>query len=160
MVSDGKAFADAVAMADALTDDADTLIIVTADHEHAIAFNGYCGRGSSILGLCMGIDGAGTAHNGKPILAQDGKPFTVLGYLNGAGSVIREELNWAGVRPELDEETAHELDYLQQALVPTSYETHSGEDVAVYAKGPWAHLVEGTLEQNVLFHVMHHAATH
>ncbi len=159
MVSDGKAFADAVAMADALTDDQDTLIIVTADHEHAVAFNGYCGRGSNILGLCMGINGAGTAHTGEPKLARDGKPYTVIGYLNGEGSILREELNWAGVRPELDEETALDVDYHQQALIPTKSETHSGEDVAVYAKGPWAHLLEGTIEQNVVFHVMHHAAT-
>lgn len=159
VVADQKAFADAVAMADALTDDADTLIIVTADHEHAIAFNGYCGRGSDVLGLCMGIDGAGVAHTGEPIMAKDGKPYTVAGYLNGAGSVLREDQDWAGARPELTQELATDLDYPQQALIPMSSETHSGEDVAVYAKGPWAHLLDGTIEQNVIFHVMHHAAT-
>ena len=50
-----------------------------------------------------------------------------------------------------------DVDYLQQALLPMESETHSGEDVAVYAKGPWAHLVGGTIEQNVIFHVMNHA---
>lgn len=159
VVSDQKAFADAVAMADALTDDGDTLIVVTADHEHAIAFNGYCGRGSDILGLCMRIDGAGVSHTGEPIMAKDGKPFTVVGYLNGAGSVLREDQDWSGARPDLTEELAIDLDYPQQALIPLSSETHSGEDVAVYAKGPWAHLFDGTIEQNVIFHVMHHAAT-
>ena len=159
VVRDQKAFADAVAMADALTDDADTLIVVTADHEHAIAFNGYCGRGSDILGLCMGINGAGVEHTGKPVTASDDKPYTVAGYLNGAGSVLREDMNWAGVRPPLTQEEATDLDYVQQALIPRSSETHSGEDVAVYAKGPWAHLFDGTIEQNVIFHIMLHAAT-
>ncbi len=159
VVADQKAFADAVAMADEMTDDADTLIVVTADHEHAIAFNGYCGRGSDILGLCMGIDGAGVAHTGEPLLAKDGHAYTVAGYLNGAGSILREDMNWAGVRPAVDQEDATDLDYNQQALIPMSSETHSGEDVAVYAKGPWAHLFDGTIEQNVIFHVMHHAAT-
>ncbi len=159
VVRDQKAMADAVAMADAMTDDADTLIIVTADHEHAIAFNGYCGRGSDILGLCMGIDGAGVVNTGEPELADDGQPYTVAGYLNGAGSILREDMNWAGVRPALTQDEATDLDYTQQALVPKSSETHSGEDVAIYAKGPWAHLVDGTLEQNVIFHVMHHAVT-
>lgn len=159
VVADQKAMADAVAMADSMTDDADTLIVVTADHEHAIAFNGYCGRGSNILGLCMGINGDGIANTGEPELASDGHAYTVAGYLNGAGSVLREDVNWAGVRPALDEETATDLDYLQQALIPKSSETHSGEDVAVYAKGPFAHLLDGTIEQNVIFHVMHHALT-
>lgn len=159
VVADQKAFADAVAMADEMTDDANTLIIVTADHEHAIAFNGYCGRGSDILGLCMEIDGAGVEHTGTPNMAKDGQAYTVAGYLNGAGSIMREDVNWVGARPAVDEETATDLDYLQQALIPLSSETHSGEDVAVYAKGPWAHLFDGTIEQNVIFHVMHHAMT-
>lgn len=158
-VTDGVAFADAVAMADKMTNDEDTLIIVTADHEHAIAFNGYTGRGSDILGLCMNIDGNGEKHSDEPCLADDGKPYTIAGYLNGGGSVLREDMNWAGVRPALTQEEATDLDYTQQALIPKSSETHSGEDVAIYAKGPWAHLVDGTMEQSVIFHVMHHALT-
>lgn len=159
VVADQKAFADAVAIADALTDDADTLIVVTADHEHAIAFNGYCGRGSNILGLCMEIDGAGVAHTGEANMAKDGKAYTVAGYLNGAGTVLRKDKGWTGDRPDVTEELATDLDYPQQSLIPLSSETHSGEDVAVYAKGPWAHLFDGTIEQNVIFHVMHYAAT-
>ena len=68
-------------------------------------------------------------------------------------------MNWAGVRPPLTQEEATDLDYVQQALIPRSSETHSGEDVAVYAKGPWAHLFDGTIEQNVIFHIMLHATT-
>jgi alkaline phosphatase len=33
-------------------------------------------------------------------------------------------------------------------------ETHGGEDVAVFAGGPGAHLIHGVIEQNVIFHVM------
>ena len=159
VVTDGVAFAEAVAMADAMTDDNDTLIVVTADHEHAIAFNGYCGRGSPITGLCYGIDGGAIMHSGEPNTAKDGKPYTVVGYLNGAGTVLREDMNWVGVRGDLTQEEVTDPDYLQQALIPTSSETHSGEDVAVYAKGPFAHLLNGTIEQHFIFHVMHHAAT-
>ncbi|QFU09080.1 Alkaline phosphatase precursor [Rhodobacteraceae bacterium THAF1] len=182
VVRDQQAFAEAVAMADEMTEDADTLIVVTADHEHAIAFNGYCGRGSDILGLCMGIDGAGIEHTGEPNTAEDGLPYTVAGYLNGAGSILVPEQtgeedtsatnpdvetgeadgevpSFSGSRPELTQEEATDIDYLQQALIPLSSETHSGEDVAVYAKGPWAHLFDGTMEQNVIFHVMNHAFT-
>ncbi|MGP6089105.1 alkaline phosphatase [Antarctobacter jejuensis] len=157
-LTDGRAFAEAVAIADEMTDDADTLIIVTADHEHAIAFNGYCGRGSDILGLCYGVAKEGDKHADEPLLAKDGKPYTVIGFLNGSGSVLVEDGNdFKGARPDLTQEDATDLDYVQQALIPMSSETHSGEDVMVYAKGPWAHLFDSTIEQNVIFHVMHHA---
>ncbi len=158
-LADGVAFAEAVAKADELTNDEDTLIIVTADHEHAIAFNGYCGRGSDITGLCYGVSKEGEMHSDEPNLAADGKPYTVIGYLNGAGSVLTEQEDgtYAGSRPDLTQEDATDMDYLQQSLIPMSSETHSGEDVAVYAKGPWAHLFDGTIEQNVIFHVMNHA---
>ncbi len=158
-VRDGVAFAKAVAKADELTNDKDTLIIVTADHEHAIAFNGYCGRGSDITGLCYQVSKTDVKHSDKLATAKDGKPYTVAGYLNGAGSVLREDQNYSGSRPELTQAQATDLDYNQQALIPMSSETHSGEDVMVYAKGPWAHLFDSTIEQNVIFHVMHHAIT-
>jgi alkaline phosphatase len=159
--TDGIAFAEAVALADAMTDNSDTLIIVTADHEHAIAFNGYCGRGSPITGLCYGVAKGQVEHSGEPLLAADGKPYTVMGYLNGAGSVLVEQADgsYFGTRPDVTQEEATDPDYLQQALIPMSSETHSGEDVAVYAKGPWSHLFDGTIEQNYIFHVMDYAVT-
>ncbi|ODT82106.1 MAG: alkaline phosphatase [Pelagibacterium sp. SCN 64-44] len=158
---DGVAFARAVALADEMTDDADTLIIVTADHEHAIAFNGYCGRGTPITGLCMGINGEGIEHTGEPELADDGKPYSVVGYLNGAGSVMTRQADgsYFGTRPAVTQDEATDVDYLQQALIPMGSETHSGEDVAAWAKGPWAHLLTGTREQNYIFHVMNHAVS-
>lgn len=157
VVTDGLAFEEAIKVADELTDDEDTLIIVTADHEHAIAFSGYAGRGTPITGLCYEIDGAGTMHTDEPCLGKDGKPYTVVTYLNGAGSILREDQNWTGARPDLTQEEATDPDYVQQALIPRSSETHSGEDVAIYAKGPFAHLLNGTVEQNFIFHVMNHA---
>ena len=57
------------------------------------------------------------------------------------------------------QEAATDIDYLQQALIPMTSESHSGEDVAVMASGPWAHLFRGVIEQNVIFHVMLHAVT-
>jgi alkaline phosphatase len=163
-LTDGVAFAEAVALADELTNDEDTLIIVTADHEHAIAFNGYCGRGTPIEGLCMGIAKGAVAHTGVPEVASDGKPYSVIGYLNGAGAVLIKDGDGdnapyvaAEGRAAVTQEEAIDPDYLQQALLPMGSETHSGEDVAVYAKGPWAHLFTGTVEQNYIFHVMNHA---
>ncbi|MGM0584579.1 MAG: alkaline phosphatase [Pseudomonadota bacterium] len=155
-VRDGAEFARTVALVDEMTEDEDTLIIVTADHGHSFGLNGYCGRGSNILGLCMGVNERGVKHTGEPQLARDGRPYTVAGYLNGPGSPLAR--GGDGARPAVTEEEAASLGYVQQALIPRGSESHSGEDVAVYAKGPWAHLLGGTLEQSYIFHVMRHAA--
>tara|TARA_R110000868_G_scaffold22390_6_gene91852 strand:+ start:4069 stop:5559 length:1491 start_codon:yes stop_codon:yes gene_type:complete len=157
-LTDGVAFADAVSRAVALTSSQDTLIIVTGDHSSALTFNGYCGRGSPITGLCYKINKTGVKHLEKPARAKDGKPYTVAGYLNGKSSVLKKDENYSGSRPVVTEQQASDPDYLQQALVPLSAETHSGADVAVYARGPWAHLLDGTIEQNFIFHVMKYAA--
>lgn len=42
--------------------------------------------------------------------------------------------------------------------MPLSAETHGGEDVAVFAKGPMAHLLHGVHEQNYIPHVMAYAS--
>lgn len=159
-VTDGVEFANAVAAAAAMTNPEDTLIIVTADHEHSIALNGYCGRGSPILGLCYDIGKGQVKHADEPVLGDDGKPFTVIGFLNGPGAVLKEQedKSYSGSRPDLTEEEAEDSEYVQQALIPMSSESHSGEDVAVWARGPFAHLFDGVIEQNYIFHVMNHAA--
>lgn len=50
-----------------------------------------------------------------------------------------------------------ENNYQAQAAVPLRMETHAGEDVAVFAKGPQAHLLHGVHEQNYIPHVMAYA---
>lgn len=54
--------------------------------------------------------------------------------------------------PPVDEE------YMQQAAVPLDAETHGGEDVVIYARGPMAHLFHGVQEQHYVAHVMAYAA--
>lgn len=49
-------------------------------------------------------------------------------------------------------------DYVQLSAVPTESTTHSGEDVAVLARGPMAHLFQGVQEQNYIAHAMAYAA--
>lgn len=49
-------------------------------------------------------------------------------------------------------------DYKQQSAVPLSSESHGGEDVAIMAKGPMAHLFRGVQEQTYIAHVMAYAA--
>lgn len=143
---DAVALSKAVAKAASMVDLSETLILVTADHSHVFTIAGYPRRGNPIFGLVTPI----AAYGDTPELARDGKPYTTLGYQNGPGAIASE-------RPALTHEQVTAHDFQQQAAVPTRSETHGGEDVALFAIGPWAHLATGTMEQNVVFHIIDHA---
>jgi alkaline phosphatase len=142
------AFDAAVAAAVRLTDARDTLIIVTADHSHAMTLGGYATRGNPILGTVVENDAAGYPR-ATPALAADGRPYTTLGFAIGpqAGTPRRDLRRIDTTAP----------DFIQDARVPMKSGSHGGEDVAAYARGPWAHLLHGVQEQNYLYHVMRHA---
>lgn len=53
---------------------------------------------------------------------------------------------------------ADDVNYTYPSLVPLHRETHGGEDVAVFAKGPWSHLFTGNYEQNFIPHAIAYAA--
>jgi alkaline phosphatase len=72
--------------------------------------------------------------------------------MNGPGA-LKDNL-----RADLTNVDTTDIDYLQQALVPMSSETHAGDDVAIFAAGPWSHLFKGVVEQNFIYHVMAHAS--
>jgi alkaline phosphatase len=135
----------------------DTLIIVTADHSHTLTFAGYAKRDTPILGLVKEQDGTNT-------LAKDGRPYTTLGYANGPSAVFagveesETEPKPAGLRPDLTLADTQNVEYLQPSLVPLESETHGGEDVAIYANGPMAHLFSGTVDQQYIYHVMMEAS--
>ncbi|XP_054426595.1 intestinal-type alkaline phosphatase-like [Pteronotus mesoamericanus] len=133
-------FDDAIHKASQLTSEKDTLILVTADHSHVFTFGGYTLRGSSIFGLA-------------PENASDGKTYTSILYGNGPGFAMND-----GPRPNVSDSEIRVPNYRQQSAVPLSDETHGGEDVAVFARGPQAHLVRGVQEQSFVAHVMAFAA--
>jgi alkaline phosphatase len=159
-LEDYVAFDAAIKKALELTSRDDTLIVATADHSHTFVITGYPKRGNPILGLAVDVEG-------ELVLAADGKPYTTLSYANGSGSVFPAlpkdapegtEADSPGPRPDLtDVDTTH-IDFKQQSLVPLASETHGGEDVAVFAWGPYAHAFHGVVEQNLIFHVMAKAA--
>ncbi|MGA9573543.1 MAG: alkaline phosphatase [Lysobacterales bacterium] len=148
-LTDGIAFADAVAVAAEMTDQNDTLIVVTADHSHSFTMAGYPTRGNPILGKAIYNDSSGKPA-AKPKLMDDKKPFTTLGYYTGPGAA------WVGgPRPDLSEtDTAGDKDFVQQAAIPAESDTHGGEDVPVYARGPGAQNFHGVIEQNEIFNVI------
>ena len=143
--------AKAVKQAFEMTDPRDTLIIVTADHSHTFTIAGYPHRGNNILGLVAAVPEA-DGNVPSPTKDKLGLPFTTLGYANGPG--WRDAMGTGVKRPDLSGTDTAALNFLQEATVPLDSETHAGEDVAVYANGPMAHLVHGSMEQNWIYHVM------
>lgn len=151
-LKDAQAFSEAVAAADSSTSDKDTLIVVTADHGHTLTFAGYPRKGSPILGLAtasLESDGA----EGGYARAGDGKHYTTLGYANGPGTALAGQTK-AGERHEPTAAEVADLNYRQQSLVPAPSESHGGQDVTIYAKGPRAYLFGGVVEQSYVFHVI------
>lgn len=53
--------------------------------------------------------------------------------------------------------TGDKYDTFPSAL-PLEDETHGGDDVAVFASGPWSHLFTGVFEQNAIPHIMGYAS--
>jgi alkaline phosphatase len=159
-LTDTIEFAKAIEEAVKNTNPEETLIIVTADHSHVFTIAGYPKRGNPILGKVVAVGST------EPSLAKDNMPYTTLGYTNGKGfRDLMTETN-ADATYSLDAVTGRQdltavdttsTGYHQEALVPSGSETHAGEDVGVYAMGPGAHLITGTNEQSLIFHVMDYA---
>jgi alkaline phosphatase len=138
----------------------ETLIIVTADHSHVFTMAGYPKRGNPILGKVISVG------DDKPALAADGMPYTTLGYANGLGfrdlateTDADHAYHSAPVagRKDLSKVHTEAAGFHQEVLTPMEDETHGGEDVVIYATGPGAHLVTGTNEQSIVFHVINYA---
>ena len=166
------------------TDPRETLIIVTADHSHTLTLSGYAQRGNPILGLVK-QPGSGGKISDKISEDKLRRPYTSLQYANGPGytgrSTVKRKFDghehevtvpegpkffthspekMFGIttgRPRLTQEIVTHEDYLQEAPVALSSETHGGEDVPIFARGPQAHLFRGVREQNYIFQVMKHA---
>lgn len=62
------------------------------------------------------------------------------------------------LNPQLCLTIADDMEFRHPSMVPLSSETHSGEDVAVFALGPWQHLYTGIYEQNVIPQIMVYAS--
>lgn len=145
-LSDGVAMNEAVKAVLRKVNVDETLIVVTGDHSHTLTISGYAKRGNPILGISIGVDD-------EPIYGKDGKTYTTIGFANGPGGAEKPT-----ERPMLTSEETMKPDFVQHSLVPLGSETHGGEDLGIYAIGPWAHLFQGTVEENYTFHVMSYAS--
>ncbi|XP_059054706.1 membrane-bound alkaline phosphatase-like [Achroia grisella] len=132
----------AVQRATELLSEEDSLIVVTADHSHVMAINGYTPRGSSILGRSNEV-------------GDDGIPYMTISYTNGPGA--RGHVNGSRVDVTADDDFGSNA-WMTHAEVPLEDETHGGDDVAVFARGPHHALFTGLYEQSRIPHLMGYAA--
>lgn len=148
--SETEALSDAVDTALKQVNLEETLIIVTADHSHTLTIGGYPKRGNPILGKVI------EAGQQAPALGADGKPYTTVTFANGPGHSARagNASPQAGRQSDLSTVDTEDPDFHQESLVPLDAETHGGEDVAIYAIGPQAHLIHGVQEQSYIYQVM------
>jgi len=148
-LTDTIAFDDAIkaALAKAkLTDPtlANTLIVVTADHDHTLAFNGYGKRGNPILDINRGY------RDGQPAKDADGNTYTTLVFGNGP--------NRPALRTSVDSTVALADNYLQETGVRLSSETHGGGDVKLFATGAGSKAFKGTLDNTKVFTLLKSAS--
>ena len=146
-----------------------TLVVVTADHDHAIAFNGYTRIGNPILGKVRDY------QTNELAKAADGKPYTTLVFGNGgrpnatAASRINTEDGdkpWVApargaTRDDLTDVDTTQDNFLQEVgvnLGTPGSETHGGGDVMLFAGGAGARIFKGTMDNTKVFSKVREAA--
>ena len=115
----------------------ETLIVLTADHDHTASFQGWGKRGNPVLDIVRSY------RDGEPARDADGKTYTAIVFGNGP--------NRPPVRAELDSATVMANDYKQETGVRLAGETHGGGDVKLYAVGAGSAAFKGTMENTRVF---------
>ncbi|CAH1725914.1 unnamed protein product [Aphis gossypii] len=126
-------FSKAVSDAVALTSEDDTLIVVTSDHAHTMTMAGYPKRNENILGLTNSI-------------STDNMTYTTLSYAIGPKKSFINDTTCH--RLNVTKEDLKQIDFEYPSLVDRQSDTHGGDDVMVFARGPMSHLFTGNYEQN------------
>lgn len=152
-----KALQDTVAFDDAIKaaidkmkvsdpDLKNTLIVVTADHDHTLVLNGYAARTGKTTGTNAGVLGLlKNFVNNALSLDSGGNPFTIIGFGNGE--------NRPATRTALTDAQVADKTYHQEAAIPMAAgsETHGGTDVFLGAIGLGAENFTGIITNTEVF---------
>ena len=132
---------------------ANTLIVVTADHDHTLVLNGYAARtvpttaaSPGVLGLLRNfVDGSINKDAG-------GNPFTIIGFGNGESRLA--------TRTALTDAQVADKNYHQEAAIPmgAGSETHGGTDVFLGAIGKGAENFTGVITNPEVFGLVRKAS--
>jgi alkaline phosphatase len=133
-----------------------TLIVATADHDHTLLLNGYAPRTGRTTATNAGVLGlVRHRYTGKPMLDDDGAPYTIIGFGTGENrAASRAE------RVALTDDIVSADDYHQEATirVRAGAETHGGSDVYLGALGAGAETFRGTIDNTRVFSLIKAAA--
>ncbi|KAL5283502.1 hypothetical protein ACFFRR_006024 [Megaselia abdita] len=121
----------------------ETLVVVSSDHSHTVGIAGYPKRGNDIVGLA------------DPTRDSKNLPYTSMNYMFGPKQYRDEN----GERIDLTNTFASpDMNLIYPSMTPATDNYHAGDDVAIFAAGPYAHLFTGVLNQNVIPEMMSFAA--
>lgn len=145
---DTLAFDSAIRAAMETVDLSDTLIVVTADHDHTMTMNGYGQRGQGTHVLDVVRD----PETGAPLVDADGYPYPTLVFGTGP--------NRPQVRTATDTLNLLDKNFTHISLVRTGAggETHGGGDVMLMAGGKGSEKFKGTLDNTRVFQLLRDAS--
>jgi alkaline phosphatase len=146
---DTVAFDDAIKAAIAKVDLKNTLIVVTADHDHTLVLNGYAKRTGKTTSSEAGVLGLVKDY----VLGGITKDINQLGY-----SIISfgNGENRPATRAALTDVSTSDLNYRQEAVIQTNAgsETHGGADVFIGAIGNGAESIAGVIDNTEVFKIL------
>ncbi len=151
-LADVVALDEAVKLAISKVDLTNTLIIVTADHDHTMILNGYAQRTGPTTVTNAGVLGmVKDPADGTMTKDIQGLGYSILGFGNGENRPL--------TRTALTEFQTSANDYKQEAAVPTpaGSETHGGADVFIGAIGKGAEAVAGVMDNTAVFAIIKNA---
>ncbi len=123
-----------------------TLVVVTADHDHTLVLNGYAKRTGPTSDANPGVLGLLKSYvNGATATDTSGNPYTILGF--GTGE------NRPATRTALTDALVYDKTYHQEAAIPVAPggETHGGTDVFIGARGLGAERFMGVMDNTEVF---------
>jgi alkaline phosphatase len=151
-LADTVAFDDAIKVAMSKVDLTNTLIVVTADHDHTLVMNGYAQRTGPTTSSSAGVLGLVKDWvTGLATLDVSGFGYSILGFGNGESR--------PDTRTALTDAQTSDLEYHQEAVIKTSVggETHGGTDVFIGAVGMGAEVFSGVMENTSVFGLVRQA---
>ena len=122
----------------------ETLMIVTADHSHSMTINGYPHLEADILGY---DGGWGSQQRSDDPL---GRHYPSLMYSTGPGKRT-------GFYDISEDPRLSKADFVYPATLFRESAAHGGEDVALYAIGPFSDLFHGLMDQHQIPHILSYA---